>query len=261
MSPNAYYSYRKHRRDAAEKKKASLKRLIKKIYHGCEGRAGYRMMHRILTNAGHQASLQTVRKYMDVEMNLKSLTRKRRKCHPACMAVPYSVHENIIARNFCADGRNQKWCIDFTCTYFGRGRKRYNCSIIDLYDRRVVASVNGKNITAELAVKAVKKGIERSGGAAPAVLHSDRGSQFTSKKFNGFCKGHGITQSMGRPGSPYDNSPMERYFNTLKAELLNLHKYHDEESLYNAINCYAYGWYNNVRPHSFNGGRPPAKVN
>lgn len=261
MSPNAYYNHRKHRRDAAEKKKASLKKQIEKIYHGCEGKTGYRMMHRILANMGCQASVQTAREYMNGELGLKSLTRRRRRHWHARGPAPHAVYENVINRNFNAGGRNQKWCIDFTCIYFGRGRKRYNCSIIDLYDRRAAASVNGKTIDAGLAIETLKKAIERSGGVAPAVLHSDRGSQFTSKKFAGFCKECGITQSMSRPGCPYDNSPMERYFNTLKAELLSLHRYQDEDSLFSAINCYAYGWYNNVRPHSFNGGSPPAKVN
>ena len=92
------------------------------------------------------------------------------------------------------------------------------------------------------------------------ILHSDRGSQFTSKQFAEFCEMHGIVQSMSGPGCPYDNYPMERYFNTLKAELINLHKYPDEASLFREVNCYAYGWYNNQRPHSYNGGLPPAKV-
>ena len=92
------------------------------------------------------------------------------------------------------------------------------------------------------------------------ILHSDRGSQFASKEFIGFCKGLGIIQSMSKPGCPYDNAPMERYFNTLKAELLHLNKYETEKELYTAITAYAYGWYNNLRPHSYNGGLPPLKV-
>ncbi len=63
-------------------------------------------------------------------------------------------------------------------------------------------------------------------------MHSDRGSQFTSKEFVEFCEANDITQSMSRAGCPYDNSPMERYFNTLKAELINLRSFANEEMLY-----------------------------
>lgn len=65
---------------------------------------------------------------------------------------------------------------------------------------------------------------------------------------------------MSRPGCPYDNAPMERYFNTLKEELVKLKMFATEIMLYAEINAYAYGWYNNRRPHSFNGGTAPAKV-
>ena len=65
---------------------------------------------------------------------------------------------------------------------------------------------------------------------------------------------------MSKPGYPYDNAPMERYFNTLKAELLNIHTFEAEKDLYEAILRYSYGWYNNQRPHSYNNGLPPAKV-
>ena len=112
----------------------------------------------------------------------------------------------------------------------------------------------------ELAIETVKAALARVGGETGMILHSDRGSQCTSEAFISFCNDNGIIQSMSRPGCPYDNAPMERYFNTLKTEKLNLHKYETEEQLYIAIRSYAFGWYNNLRPHSFNGGIPPAKV-
>lgn len=259
MSPNAYYNYRKHRKSAKEKGKASILKVIEKIYHETGGRMGYRMMQKILERRGINLSCETVRKYMNVELGLKSVTRKAKyRYHKGPDA--YSVSENLLNREFTAKERNEKWCIDFTYIYFGERRKRYNCTIIDLYDRRVVASVNSNRIDTKLAIETVREAIKRSGIKRGVMLHSDRGSQFTSKEFNDFCKGHEIRQSMSRPGCPYDNSPMERYFNTLKAEILNLHRYADEGTLYRELNCYAYGWYNNQRPHSFNGGLPPAKV-
>lgn len=50
--------------------------------------------------------------------------------------------------------------------------------------------------------------------------NSDQGSQFTSMEFVLYCQDLGITQSMSRAGTPYDNAAMERYYNTLKAELI-----------------------------------------
>lgn len=62
---------------------------------------------------------------------------------------------------------------------------------------------------------------------------------------------------MSKAGYPYDNAPMERYYNTLKHELINHHDYHTEDELNTAIEEYAYIWYNHVRSHSFNEYRTP----
>lgn len=65
---------------------------------------------------------------------------------------------------------------------------------------------------------------------------------------------------MSKAGCPYDNAPMERYYNTLKNELTNLHYYHNDYELNQAVSEFAYIWYNHVRPHSYNGYRTPFEV-
>ena len=52
---------------------------------------------------------------------------------------------------------------------------------------------------------------------------------------------------MSKPGYPYDNAPIQRYFNTLKNELINLHYYHNDEELNTSIEDFVYTWYNHVR--------------
>ena len=257
--PNAYYNYRKHRKNAKQKRKAFILKTIDRMYHEFGGRPGYRMMQQLLANKDIHISAQTVHKYMNSELGLRSVTRKARYRYRKG-AEAYAVFDNLLERDFSAKERNEKWCIDFTYLFLANRSKRYNCTIIDLYDRRVIASVNGDRINAGLAIDTVRKAFERSGKKGGMLLHSDRGSQFTSKEFIEFCKANDITQSMSKAGCPYDNAPMERYFNTLKAELINLKSFANEEMLYEQINTYAYGWYNNLRPHSYNGGLPPAKV-
>lgn len=61
----------------------------------------------------------------------------------------------------------------FTYIYFKKTHKRYNCTIIDLYGRSVVASVNGSKINIKLAIATVEKAISRCGGIKEIVLHSD----------------------------------------------------------------------------------------
>jgi putative transposase len=81
--------------------------------------------------------------------------------------------------------------------------------------------------------------------------------RFTSKEFVEFCESVHITQSMSKAGYPCDNAPMERYYNTLKNELIYLHFYYSDEELDCTVNDFAYVWYNPVRPHSYNVYRTP----
>ena len=53
-----------------------------------------------------------------------------------------------------------------------------------------------------------------------------------------------VTQSMSKAGYPYDNAPMERYFNTLKNECINLYEFTTEEALYQTVEEFAYVAYN-----------------
>ena len=130
-----------------------------------------------------------------------------------------------------------------------------------MFDRSVIASVIGKEITAELAKSALSKAIQDNPKAAKTglILHSNQGSRFTSNEFIEACEEHRIRQSMSRAGCPYDNAPMERYFNTLKSELIYNYTYSSDEKLNEAITDFAYVWYNHVRPHIYNGRLTPAK--
>jgi transposase InsO family protein len=168
------------------------------------------------------------------------------------------VFDNLLNQDFQAEQINQKWATDFTYLFLKDGSVRYNCSVIDLHDRSVVSSITDRNITTDLAIRTVKKALEAQTSVSKnLILHSDQGAQFTSKEFTEFCESAGITQSMSKAGYPYDNAPMERYFNTLKNEWIYLHDYLAEDDLYASVEEFAYVWYNHVRPHSYNGYKTP----
>ena len=236
--------------------KSRIHNKISRIYHDNNGVLGYRSMRVFLSRKKIYLSTTTVHKYMNKELGLMSVVRRKKPNYRKGKA--HKVFPNLLQQDFNADKINAKWCTDFTYLYLADGRKRYNCTIIDLHDRSVVASINGKEITSDLAIRTVKKALS----AQPAVreqliLHSDQGSQFTSKEFVEFCESVHITQSMSKAGYPYDNAPMERYYNTLKNELIYLHHFHSDEELNRAVSDFAYFWYNHVRPHSYNDYRTP----
>jgi transposase InsO family protein len=58
------------------------------------------------------------------------------------------------------------------------------------------------------------------GGKVPGVImHTDQGSEYSARAFQGACQRLGIAQSMGRPGSALDNAVIESWHSTLEFEL------------------------------------------
>ncbi|NBH14483.1 hypothetical protein D3Z36_09935 [Lachnospiraceae bacterium] len=84
------------------------------------------------------------------------------------------------------------------------------------------------------------------------MLHSDQGLQYTSQAFTNYCKKQGIKQSMNRAGCLYDNSPMESFYGTFKAEFIHKYRFSSAGELNHATMAYVYVYYNHVRPHSSN---------
>lgn len=75
------------------------------------------------------------------------------------------------------------WCTDFTYLYLSDGTKCYKCSIINLYDKSIVATFNGKRIDAALAIDTLKTALQKNKTGKGLILHSDQGSHFTSRDF------------------------------------------------------------------------------
>ncbi|MBR6921539.1 MAG: IS3 family transposase [Clostridia bacterium] len=82
------------------------------------------------------------------------------------------------------------------------------------------------------------------------IFHSDRGSQYSSKKYRTMLAENGITPSMSAPGCPYDNSCVESFFASLKKELTYRRKYDTIEELKTDIFRYIELFYNRKRLHS-----------
>jgi len=187
LSPNAYYNFLKDRKSAYRIKKQADCNKIKKIYHETEGKLGHRSMKIFLARNSIILSKTTVHKYMNKELGLTSIVKRKKPGYVKGHA--HEVFPNLLNQNFISKDVNRIWCTDFTYLFLTDGSKRYNCSIIDLYDRSVISSLNGKEITSELAISALKKAIVSQPKLKTGlILHSDQGSQFTSEAFTDFCK-------------------------------------------------------------------------
>lgn len=103
--------------------------------------------------------------------------RKRGKNRP----LPTS-HEYLVRRQFVADGPDKLWATDIT-EHTTRTGKNYCAAVVDVFSRRVVGWAIADHIRAELVVDALDMARWRRKSELGAVLHSVRGSQYTSWVF------------------------------------------------------------------------------
>lgn len=254
ICPNAYYNYKKDRKADYRTKKEQIQNRMLELYHEYSGNPGYRMMRVYLSRAKISLSNVTVLKYMQ-ELKIRSTVLPKKPSYKKGDC--YKKFDNHLNREFHAERPNVKWCTDFTYLYMEDGRKRYNCSIIDLFDKSVVASLNSSHIDARLAIDTLDTALRKNRYPKNILLHSDQGSQYTSQAFTEYCCKHNIKQSMSMAGCPYDNAPMESFYGTFKAEFVNKHRFTTDEELNEATMDYVYVYYNHIRPHSSNGYLTP----
>lgn len=252
--PNSYYNYLKYRRSEYDKRKQFIQDRIKRIFHSENGKMGYRMIKLMLEKEKINISLLTVHKYMK-DLNLKSISFRKRPKY--VKGTVHKVFKNLLKRDFKAHSKNLKWCTDFTYIHLTNGKTMYNCCILDLYDRSIVASKTSTSITSELAIQTLKEALDTHKPKPGLLLHSDQGSQFTSKDFTSFCESNKIQQSMSKAGCPYDNAPMESFYGKLKSEHLNHYEIKDSTQLNELTTDYIFRYYHHKRPHSSLGGLTP----
>ena len=130
-------------------------------------------------------------------------------------------HDDLVRRDFTATAPNVVWVADLTEHWADEG-KFYCCAIKDLFSNRIVGYSIDSRMKARLVVAAIEMAVARRGGdVAGCILHSDRGSQFRSRKVHRALARHGMVGSMGQVGSAGDNAAMESFFALLQKNVLD----------------------------------------
>ena len=137
-------------------------------------------------------------------------------------------------RVFQAGRPNQIWLTDISEHPTSEG-KVYLCAIKDTWSNRIVGYSISDRMTSHLAVRALENAIARRGDVAGCIVHSDRGSQFRSRRFVAALARHDMVGSMGRVGAAGDNAAMESFFDMLQKNVLNTRRWTTQEELRIAI--------------------------
>jgi len=154
------------------------------------------------------------------------------------------------------DAPNKVWAGDITYVWTGR-RWAYLAVVLDLFSRKPVGWAVSLTPDSELTKKALIMAFESRGEPKGVMFHSDQGCQYTSVAFRQLLWRYQIVQSMSRRGNCWDNSPMERFFRSLKTEWIPEAGYASFEAAKHGITDYIVGYYSQFRPHTHNGGLAP----
>ncbi|MBS6060059.1 MAG: IS3 family transposase [Pantoea sp.] len=248
------YKYWKNRPETPDGRRAVLRSQVLELHNISHGSAGARSsIATMATQRGHQMGRWLAGRLMR-ELGLVSCqqpTHRYKRGGHEHVAIP-----NHLERQFAVTEPNQVWCGDVTYIWTGK-RWAYLAVVLDLFARKPVGWAMSFSPDSRLTMKALEMAWETRGKPVGVMFHSDQGSHYTSRQFRQLLWRYRIKQSMSRRGNCWDNSPMGRFFRSLKNEWVPVTGYVSFSDASHAITDYIVGYYSALRPHEYNGGLPP----
>ena len=167
-----------------------------------------------------------------------------------------AVHKypNLLNRCFDQTKPNQFWVTDITYIPIP-GSMLYMCAVLDLCGKVVLAWKIGSDMSSSLVTDTIREALKHEKVTGGLALHSDQGSQYTSKAYFDLTQEYHVSPSMSSPGCPYDNAAMENFFGTLKTECLYRARFSSRTEVEQLVSEYVY-FYNFERISLKNGLTP-----
>ena len=125
--------------------------------------------------------------------------------------------ENLIKRDFSSSEPMRKFLTDITEVQCLDG-KLYISAVMERYSGEIVALAMRDHMKKELCIETLQDLALRAGDLSGAIIHSDRGSQYTNAAYREAVRRLGMLQSLSGTGHCFDNARMESFFATLKKE-------------------------------------------
>ena len=162
-------------------------------------------------------------------------------------------HPRKLARNHTITDSNQLWEADIKYGYIeGEDRFFFVLSIIDVYDRGIVAYHNGLSCTAKDAIQALQQALLRRqqfSGETKPVIRTDNGPQFVSHAFEEFCEKYQIEHERIPPRTPNMNAHIESFHRIFEDDCLSRWQFETYAQAYEAVTDFMV-FYNERRMHS-----------
>lgn len=257
MSRSGYYAWLKQPISFREQSNRKLDSEIKLVYNQHQGKYGSPRITKDLNAAGITCSKHRVAKRMRL-MQLRAKTKRKFKVTTDSKH-DLPVSPNLLQRDFSASAINQKWVCDISYVRTDEGWV-YLAIVLDLYSRKVIGWSMDKQMKKALVCNALLMALWCRKFPRDVIVHSDRGSQYCSHKYQKLLAGNGLRSSMSRRGDCWDNAVAESFFKTIKVEMIYQRRFSTREEAKTEIFKYIETYYNRVRRHSGLDYRTPNEV-
>lgn len=254
VKKSSYYDWKAKSAKVVPLREFQLCQRMKALFEESRESLGSRMMVRKLRLEGFEIGRYRVRNLMK---KLKLVVKSKRKYKVTTDSKhQFPVAKNILNREFYPQKADRVWATDITYIWTQEGWL-YLAIVIDLYSRRVVGWSLDKRMAQSLVIRALMMAIGLRNPPAGLIHHSDRGSQYAAKKYQQLLTQHEMVCSMSRKGNCWDNSPVERFFKSLKEEWIGDQLYKTRAEAISDIRQYLMVYYNTKRLHSTLGYKTP----
>ena len=243
ISRSSYYTYKNKKISKRSLEELVLKEEIREIWLLNEKKYGSPKIQGELRKKGVRVSERRIQKLMK-EMGIKSVVTQKYK-YKASVSSEQEGLENKLNRDFKSSKSYEKIVGDITYIRTKDKGWCYLASYMDLYNNEILSWNFQRKMDMNLVMSALEKIPARH--LKGSIVHTDRGSQYTSKEMRKRLKKLGALESFSRKGNPWDNACIESFHATLKKELIYDMEVKSYEDTKEAIFEFIEGWYNNER--------------
>jgi transposase InsO family protein len=257
VSKSGYYEWLDRPPSAAQQRRDLLKLKITTLFKEFGATYGYRRIHAELVRAGEQVGDELVRTLMR-ELDLVPVQPRPFRTTTVRGADEPDTPD-LVRRDFSADRPGSKLVGDITYIATWQGWL-YLATVIDCFNREVIGYSMADHLRTELVTDALDMAARNHILEPDCIMHSDRGTQYTSAEYQAKLDKLSMRHSLGRTGVCWGNALAESFFASLKNERVHHMVYPTRKKAKEDIARYIELFYNRRRIHSALGYRTPHEV-